>query len=209
MDGVLVDTGASHRAAWAALLGELGVRPRHPDTWRLTIGRPAEEAVPLLLGRPVSDHDAWRLARRKRELYLDLAHLGTAAIPGVCAFVGELARREVPRAVGTSASRRDVARLLRGIGLREHFPVVVTSEDVILGKPDPEVYILAARRLGARPDTCIVFEDSLVGIEAARRARMRAIGLTTAYPAAELLAAGAERAIADFEGLEWDSLAIA
>ena len=209
MDGVLVDTGAAHRAAWSALLDELGVRPRQAETWRLTIGRPAEEAVSLLLGQRLSDHDAWLLARRKRELYLDLADRGTPAIPGVCAFVGELARRAVPRAVGTSASRHDVGRLLRGIGLREHFPVVVTAEDVTFGKPDPEVYVLAARRLGARPEACIVFEDSVVGIQAARRAGMQAIGLTTAYPEAELRAAGADRTIGDFEGLEWDSLATA
>jgi sugar-phosphatase len=78
---------------------------------------------------------------------------------------------------------------------------------VRLGKPDPEVYVLAARRLGAAPGACVVFEDSVVGIQAARRAGMRAIGVTTAYGEEELRAAGAEAVIADFEGLEWDSIA--
>ena len=206
MDGVLVDTGATHRAAWEALLGELGV-PAQPDAWRLTIGRPAEEAVPLLLGRRVAEHEAWWLARRKRDLYLELSERGTPAIAGARAFVGQLARSEVPRAVGTSASRHDVWRLLNGVGLRQHFSVVVTSEDVTWGKPDPEVWVLAARRLRARPESCVVFEDSLVGIEAARRAGMRAIGLSTSYPDAELIAAGADRVIADFEGLSWATLA--
>jgi beta-phosphoglucomutase len=208
MDGVLVDTGANHRAAWEALLEELGL-PAHADAWRCTIGRPAEEAVPLLLGRDVSDHEAWQLARRKRDLYLDLSERGTPAVAGVRAFVAELGRQRVPRAVGTSASHRDVGRLLAGAGLRQHFQVVVTAEDVTLGKPDPEVWILAARRLRTRPETCVVFEDSLVGIEAARRAGMRAIGVCTSYPADELLAAGADRTIDDFEGLEWSTLATA
>jgi sugar-phosphatase len=87
--------------------------------------------------------------------------------------------------------------------------VVVTADDVRRGKPDPEVYVLAARRLRADPARCVVFEDSLVGIHAARAAGMRAVGVATAYSGAELTAAGAERVIDDFEGLAWESIASA
>jgi sugar-phosphatase len=79
----------------------------------------------------------------------------------------------------------------------------VSVEDVVLGKPDPEVYLLAARRMRVRPETCLVFEDSLVGVEAARRAGMRAIGVATAHDERELRAAGAERVIDDFVELTW------
>ena len=116
-------------------------------------------------------------------------------------------RRGVPRAVGTSASRWDVETLLGALGLRQHFDVIVTAEDVRMGKPDPEVYLEAARRLGAPPPDCLVFEDSLVGLAAARRAGTRAVGVTTAHSDAELRAAGAESTIADFEGLDWLVLA--
>jgi HAD superfamily hydrolase (TIGR01509 family) len=207
MDGVLIDSGVHHRAAWQALLSELGEEPAHPEYWRLTIGRPSEEALPLLLGRLVSDHEARRLARRKRDLYSDLSRGGVVPVPGVREFVAALSRLRVPRAVGTSASRLDLDRLLVTVGLRRHFDVIVTADDVTLGKPDPEVYELAAARLRVQPDSCIVFEDSLVGVEAARRAGMRAIGVTTAHSETELREAGAERAITDFEGLEWMSLA--
>ena len=207
MDGVLIDSGVWHRAAWQALLAEVGLDPARPDFWRLTIGRPGEEAVPLLLGKTLPDREARRLARRKRDLYVELARGGLRAVEGAPAFIEHLARRGIPRAVGTSASRMDVERMLGAVGLRRHFEVVVTSEDVRLGKPDPEVYVLAARRLGAAPGACVVFEDSVVGIQAARRAGMRAIGVTTAYGEEELRAAGAEAVIADFEGLEWDSIA--
>ena len=207
MDGVLIDSGVWHRAAWQALLAEVGLDPARPDFWRLTIGRPGEEAVPLLLGKTLPDREARRLARRKRDLYVELARGGLRAVEGAPAFIEHLARRGIPRAVGTSASRMDVERMLGGVGLRRHFEVVVTSEDVRLGKPDPEVYVLAARRLGAPPGACVVFEDSVVGIQAARRAGMRAIGVTTAYGEEELRAAGAELVIGDFDGLEWDSIA--
>jgi HAD superfamily hydrolase (TIGR01509 family) len=207
MDGVLIDSGAHHRAAWRALLEELGAEPSRPDYWRLTIGRPSEEALPLLLGRRVPEPEVWRLARRKRDLYTDFARGGMVSVPGVREFVAALSRLGIPRAVGTSASRFDVDRLLAGVGLQRQFNVIVTADDVTLGKPDPEVYELAAARLRVPPTACIVFEDSLVGVEAARRAGMRAVGVTTAHSEAELLEAGAERAIADFEGIEWQSLA--
>ena len=207
MDGVLIDSGAHHRQAWRALLDELGVEPAHPEYWRLTIGRPAEEAVPLLLGEPVNGSVARRLALRKRELYAGFARRGTPPVPGIPAFVASLMAQGVPRAIGTSASRYDVDSLLRDIGVRPHFEVIVTAEDVMFGKPDPAVYLEAARQLRADPRACLVFEDSLVGVEAARRAGMRAIGVTTAHTQVELLQAGAESAIADFEGLNWIAVA--
>jgi beta-phosphoglucomutase len=206
MDGVLLDSGAWHRAAWEALLTELGESPPQPDYWRLTIGRPSEEAIPLLLGRRVPDWEAYQLARRKRDHYARLSRQGPRAVAGVADFVSDLARRRVPLAVGTSASSYDVDHLLRGIGLLHHFPVVVTADDVTYGKPDPEVYMLAARRLRAEPALCLVFEDSVVGIHAARAAGMRAIGVATAYSPEELHAAGAERVIDHFEGFGWDSI---
>ena len=207
MDGVLIDSGAHHRNAWRALLDELGVVPAPPEFWRLSIGRPAEEAVPLLLGRHVSAAEARRLARRKRDLYGAFAARGLQSVPGVPGFVDTLARAGVPRAVGTSASRGDVETLLGDLGLRRYFDVIVTADDVRFGKPDPAVYLEAARRIGEPPAACVVFEDALVGVQAARRAGMRAIGVTTAHTADELYAAGAETTIPDFEGLQWSAVA--
>lgn len=202
MDGVLLDSGAHHRDAWRQLLADLGLEPA-PDFWRRTIGRPAEEAVAHLLDRPVPPAEAAALARRKREHYARLAARGMLPVPGAPAFVGALAADGVPRAVATSASRHDVETLLTAIGVRQHFEVVVSADDVRWGKPNPEVYLRAAAGLGLPPKSCVVFEDSVVGVHAARNAGMRVIGLTTAHSARELLAAGAERAITDFEGFEW------
>ena len=203
MDGVLIDSGAHHRAAWRALLDELGVAPLAPDSWRLTIGRPSVEAVSLLLGRAMSGAEAQRLASRKQEHYRRLVTGGPTTVRGVVEFVAELAARSVPRAVATSASRRDVEDLLTRAGLRHRFEAVVAAEDVSRGKPDPEVYLLAASRLGVEPGHCLVFEDAVVGVRAARSAGMRAIGVSTAHTETELRAAGAERAVEDFEGLTW------
>ncbi|HET7344234.1 MAG TPA: HAD family phosphatase [Methylomirabilota bacterium] len=202
MDGVLIDSGAHHRDAWRLLLGDIGVPPP-PEYWRLTIGRPAEEAVPLLLGREVAHEEAVELAARKRELYAQLTARGLQPIRGAPTFVESLARQAVPRAVATSASRRDVEALLGEVGLRRFFEVIVTAEDVRWGKPNPEVYLKAAAGLGLPPKTCLVFEDSLVGVHAARNAGMRVIGVTTAHSGRELITAGAERAIDDFQDFAW------
>jgi HAD superfamily hydrolase (TIGR01509 family) len=202
MDGVLVDSGVHHRDAWRLLLDDLGLTPA-PDFWRLTIGRPAEEAVALLLDRPVGAVEAAALARRKRAHYTRLAARGMLPIPGAPAFVAALAGLGVPRAVATSASRRDVEALLAEVGVRAHFEVIVTADDVRWGKPNPEVYERAAGGLGLPPAECLVFEDSVVGVHAARGAGMRVIGVTTAHSGRELMAAGAERAIADFAGVAW------
>jgi HAD superfamily hydrolase (TIGR01509 family) len=202
MDGVLIDSGAHHRDAWDLLLRELGHEPS-PESWRVTIGRPAEEAVSLLLGRRLDEVEARSLARRKRAHYTRLAERGMLPIRGVCAFVEKLVHAGVPRAVATSASRGDLDALLSQVGLRAHFEVIVTEEDVQWGKPNPEVFLRAAAGLDVPPTSCVVFEDSLVGVHAARNAGMRVVGVTTAHDSRELLAAGAERVIADFEGFAW------
>ncbi len=202
MDGVLVDSGAHHRAAWEALLREIGVAAP-PEYWRRTIGRPASEAVGALFDRAVTLDEARELSRRKHAHYLRLARGGVPAVPGAVAYLATLADAGVPCAVATSARRVDAVALLGALGLLAHFGAVVAAEDVRRGKPDPEVFCLAAQRLGVDATACLVFEDSLVGVRAARAAGMRVIGLTTAHTHAELADAGAERAIDDFEGLAW------
>jgi HAD superfamily hydrolase (TIGR01509 family) len=202
MDGVLVDSGAHHREAWTRMLGELGIAAQ-PGFWRRTIGRPAVEAVPLLLGEPVAPAEARRLADRKHAHYVTLAGRGMPSVAGVAAFIETLRGHAVPIAVATSARRSDVTALLGPLGLLDRFDAIVTAEDVTRGKPDPEVYLRAASRLGAAAGDCLVFEDAIVGVHAARGAGMRVFGVATAYEPADLVAAGAERAITTFEGLSW------
>jgi beta-phosphoglucomutase family hydrolase len=207
MDGVLVDNSRFHREAWRRLCREEGLPPLDPEFWRRAIGRPVEEAVPAVLGRPFTPAEVTRLARRKTALYHELADGEVAAVPGVAPFIRALAARGVPRALATSAVPESAARIVGALALDAELTVRVTAGDVRRGKPDPEVYLAAARRLGVVPSACLVFEDAVVGVEAARRAGMRVVGVTTAYPAAELLSAGALRALPDFTGVTWEGLA--
>lgn len=207
MDGVLVNNARFHREAWRRLAREEGFDLTDPEFWRQAIGRPVEEAVPRILGRPVPPAEAIRLARRKTALYHELADGQAAAVPGVVEFVRALAAAGVPRALATSAVADSAARILESLGLATAFPVQVTAGQVRRGKPDPEVYLTAAAHLGVPPTACVVFEDAVVGVEAARRAGMAVVGLTTAHADAELRAAGATWTAPDFTHLAWASLA--
>jgi beta-phosphoglucomutase family hydrolase len=207
MDGVLVNNSRFHRAAWRRLAQEEGFALTDPEFWRQAIGRPVEEAVPRILGRPVPPAEAARLAQRKTALYHELADGHAAPVPGVVEFVRALAATGVPRALATSAVADSAARILEGLGLAAVFPVRVTAGQVRRGKPDPEVYLTAAARLGVPPVACVVFEDAVVGVEAARRAGMAVVGLTTAHADAELREAGATWTAPDFTGLAWAALA--
>jgi HAD superfamily hydrolase (TIGR01509 family) len=173
-----------------------------PDFWRVTLGRPAEEAVALLF-EGIDPAEARRRAHLKREHYTRLARRGAVPVAGAPAFVEALARDDVPRAVATSATRRDLDRVLVDLGLRRYFDVAVTADDVRWGKPHPDVYLRAAAGLGVDPSACLVFEDAVVGVQAARAAGMRVIGVTSAHTSAELVAAGAERGVPSFEGMRW------
>jgi HAD superfamily hydrolase (TIGR01509 family) len=206
MDGVLVNNAPFHREAWRRLAREEGFPLTDPEFWRLAIGRPVAEAVPRILGRAVPPADAMRLAQRKTTLYHELADGHAPPVAGVVEFVRHLTTAAVPRALATSAVAESAARILDGLGLAAAFPVQVTAGQVERGKPDPEVYLTAAARLGVPPAACVVFEDAVVGVEAARRAGMAVVGLTTAHAAAELREAGATWTVPDFTGLAWAAL---
>ena len=130
MDGVLVNNAPFHREAWRRLSREEGFPLTDPEFWRQAIGRPVEEAVPRILGRPIPVAEAIRLARRKTALYHELADGHAPPVPGVVEFVRGLATADVPRALATSAVAESAARILEGLGLAAAFPVQVTAGQV-------------------------------------------------------------------------------
>ncbi|MGZ4612358.1 MAG: HAD-IA family hydrolase [Kineosporiaceae bacterium] len=171
MDGTLVDSDAAVERAWRAWAGEYGVPAQ--ATLAMAHGNPSERTARLLL-RGLDDDAVLAAAQRQLDLqYDDLSDV--RAMPGARELLDRLDRRGLLWAVVTSADLRLALARLEAAGITP--PLLVTVEDVSLGKPDPEGYLQAARRLGVEPSASLVVEDSEPGIAAARSAGMRVASL--------------------------------
>jgi beta-phosphoglucomutase len=206
MDGVLVDSEPHHHAAWHRLCAEEGVTLTVAEVAERTLGRPVRESLPTLLGRALDLDEHERLVRRKAAIYQEVSGGTVREVRGAIAFVRSLADSRIRCGLATSAMPERVGPILEAFRLTELFGVQVTGRDVQRGKPDPEVYLTTAARLGVAPGACVVFEDAPVGIEAARRAGMRVVGVATTCHAERLQRAGAEVVVPDFARLTWKDI---
>src|SRR3989442_2389420 len=195
MDGVLVDSGNLHRESWRRLCQEEGVPLEDPEFWRFTIGRRTEEALPVILGRPLEPQERVRLTARRIALYHELLQKQTVPVPGVTTFLNDLRIRGVACGLATAALPISVNVTLDALGLADAFAARVTSADVACGKPDPEVYRVAARRLGVPPGDCVAFDDAPVGIKAARAAGMAVGCLATRPTPSRIIPSGGGKAL--------------
>jgi HAD superfamily hydrolase (TIGR01509 family) len=124
------------------------------------------------------------IARAKEERFRTIARAeGVTVLPGVRAWLETLRTAGVPCAVGSSAPRANIEFIIDDLGLREFFRAIICGEDVLRGKPNPEVFLTAAQRIAASPAQSVVIEDAHVGIEAARAAGMKVVAVTTTHPA--------------------------
>jgi beta-phosphoglucomutase len=180
MDGVLVDSAASHLESWRRLAEENDGTVTEQQ-FRATFGQQNRDIVPLLFG-PVSASRLKQLADRKEEMYRDLVGVNPPIVQGAVALVQELHDAGVTLAVGSSGPRENVDLILQAMGVATIVPVVVSGDDVTRGKPDPQVFQLAIRRLGLPPDQCVVVEDAPVGVQAAKAAGARSVALLLHHP---------------------------
>lgn len=185
-DGVLVDSATAHLESWHRLAREEG-KSLPAGFFLPSFGRKNDWVIPHLLHWTEDPREISRIGARKEELYRAIvAERGVDLYPGGVALCESLAEKSVPMAIASSTARANIELTLDQAKLRHRFQAVVSAEDVNRGKPDPEVFLLAARRLGVPPERCIVFEDAPAGVEAAKRAGMRAIAVTTTNPAEAL-----------------------
>jgi HAD superfamily hydrolase (TIGR01509 family) len=141
------------------------------------------EILRLYLGERATGDEIQRISEKKENIYRQVFRPYLRAIAGLPGFLEEARRLHIPVALATSAGKTNIEYTLSGTGLKPYFDVCVSAEDVTQGKPDPEVFLMAARRLGVPAPRCLVFEDALLGVEAACRAGMKAVAITTTIPA--------------------------
>ena len=175
MDGTLADTMPTHEFAWDKLMPALGVVVDRDDFFGWSAGLTNREIFPRLLGRDITAEEINRLSEHKESLFRELYRERMTPVKGAEVFLQRTVAAGYPRGVGTAAPPLNVNLVLDGLNLRHYFQTIVCSTDVKRGKPDPEIFLLAAQRLGSRPEDCVVFEDAPAGIEAARRAGMTCV----------------------------------
>jgi len=178
MDGTLIDSEDVHWISWRDTMAKEGIVISR-DQFLASFGQRNDAILPRWLGAGATPERVERIANAKEELYRQLVRRdGVSALPGVANWSQRLAQRGWLQAIASSAPRANVEAVLEALGAGHYFQAIVSAEDVRAGKPDPEVYRLAASRVGASAARCIVVEDAAAGIEGARRAGMRSIGVS-------------------------------
>lgn len=179
MDGVLVESTGVHTAAWEAYLARHGIPAA--GVMEKMLGKRNDQIVRVLWGPMISEEEVFRHGAEKERLYREMMApvFERHVVPGVVGFLRAIREQGVPCALATNAEPANVDFVLDRLGLRECFNVIVDGHQVRRPKPDPEVYLTAAARLGVAPYNCVIFEDSPGGLQAARASGGRVVAVLT------------------------------
>lgn len=200
VDGTLVDTAELHFQAWLATAKEMN-QPFSRADFIATFGRRNPEIIRQLFGQNFSNQEIDEIGSRKEELYRDAARHGVDLLPGVRPLLEVFHTVGFKQAVGSSAPRRNVDLILQITETEQFFEAIVGMEDTQRGKPDPQVFLVAAEKLGVRPENCVVLEDAVAGVEAAKAGGMKCIAVTFVghHPEEKLKEAGADWVVRNLE----------
>lgn len=202
MDGTLVDNMRFHDDSWEKWHADLGLPFDRAGFFAKTAGRSGPEIIgEMFPGR--SREELIALEDAKEVIYRAHYKPHLAPLAGLLTLLDRADAAGLPMAVGTAAPPGNVDFTLDGLGLRHRFRTIVSPSQGFRGKPHPDMFLAAAERMGVAPVECLVFEDAPLGVEAARRAGMRAVVLLTTAPAETF--AGFDNVIAlapDFASLE-------
>jgi beta-phosphoglucomutase family hydrolase len=188
-DGVIIDSHDQHERSWAMLAGE-EKNPLPEGFFKQSFGMRNEAIIPRFFSDWTdtnSPREIARLADRKEHLYRELVRAeGIEPLPGVCQLLSSLRDAGIRCSIGSSTPRANIDAIMAAIGLGGYFNAITASEDVTQGKPDPEVFLKAAAKVGGVPERSVVFEDAHVGIQAGLAANMKVIAVATTHPAESL-----------------------
>jgi beta-phosphoglucomutase len=178
LDGTLVDSGDYHWRAWRDIMQQEGHELTY-EQFLASFGQRNDTILTRWLGPAADPARIVRIGDAKEALYRELARKeGLTVLPGAREWVTRLHEQGWRQAIASSAPRANVEVMIEAVGIRDVIEAFVSAEDVTKGKPDPEVFLAAAQRLGVPPEWCVVVEDAAAGIEAAKRGGMRCIGVS-------------------------------
>ena len=178
MDGTLIDSEELHWIAWRETMAGQGQSITH-EQFLSSFGQRNDTIISGWLGAIATPELIAKIGDAKEKRYRDLIQKnGISPLPGVAQWIHRLHEQQWLQAIASAAPRPNVDVVLDALNAAPCFQAIVSAEDVSKGKPDPEVYLTAAAKVGASPARCVVVEDAPAGIEGARRAGMRSIGVS-------------------------------
>lgn len=201
LDGTLIDSMPAHQLAWIEWHRRHALTMDEPAFFAATAGRTNHEILlDMLPGRSAAEYERW--VDEKESLYRERAAISLGLIAGAQAYLQHARAAGLRLAICTASTPKNMQLAFDKFGLDAWVDTITSPADGLRGKPHPDIFLEAGRRLGVAPEHCVVFEDAPLGIEAARRAGMPAVALTTTLPAAAFAGFDNLQAVsADFDGL--------
>lgn len=186
MDGVLVNSNPFHIKKWMEYLDERHVPYVAEEVPKQILGLHNDDAFRAYFGDSMSPEELREAGEAIEARFRDVFRPHAKPLPGVVRLLGELRAQGIPMAVASSGIRSNVEFMVDVLNIQPYFQFLITGDDVRAHKPDPEIYLAAARKLGADPAVCLGFEDSFAGVGAVKNAGMKCIAIASTFPADDL-----------------------
>lgn len=196
MDGTMIENMAYHKKAWQEFLRRHDIHLGDEEFQKRISGKKNDQIFEIVFGQKLSGDEIKRYTHEKEAIYRELYKSDIKEVGGLTRFVDQLARAGVKLAIATTAPKDNRNFALESLALEGRFEVILGDEHVTNGKPHPEIYLSTAKMLGVEPRECIVFEDSLPGVESGKAAGMTVVALLTSHGENEL--SQADSVINDF-----------
>lgn len=206
MDGVLADTAPHHLLAWQETFAKRGINFTEAD-FKRGFGIRNDAIIKNTLGEQVTPEEIEAIAREKEAIFRRIIGKDIKPLPGALELLKALDEGGISMAIASSTTIENIHLIVGSLGIADYFKAVITGHDVTEGKPSPQVFLLAAQRLGAEPKNCIVVEDAVAGVKAAKSAGMYCVAVSNSHPQeklneADLIVASLEMVtVKDLEGL--------
>jgi beta-phosphoglucomutase family hydrolase len=185
LDGVIADTADYHYRAWVDILKKRGTSLSKDDFMRL-FGQRHDTIIRFALGDRLSADDFAAITREKQADYRRRVADNIKPLPGAIELIKSLQEHGVKSAIASSAPRENIDIIIRGLGIEDCFDAIVWGTEVAESKPSPQIFLLAAEKLGVPAGNCVVIEDAIAGVTAAKKAGMKCVAVTNSHPGTRL-----------------------
>lgn len=179
VDGTLVNNMSAHLEAWKRYLKSLGFNEKEEDIYDKVSGRTTIEVFQMYFGGVLTQEQLLNHYKQKEAIYKDIYAPSIREIPGLTALLKQALRLNLPMAITSAGGIDNIEFVINHLDIAGYFDTIVSGGDVVRGKPDPEIFLIAARRLNVDPCNCLVFEDSQAGLQGAFNAGMKSVAITT------------------------------